>query len=127
MGEKKSKVESVSGITTDKATEQQNVDNIVHTEVTSKFEANAESTFKKDFYSNSYLSIPHDNEKEKAEADKYRKEQRITMYGKGKSDGQLHPIRNFEKLGFQDNLLGAVKNFKEPTPIQAAAWPVIAS
>ena len=57
----------------------------------------------------------------------YRKDQRITMYGKGKSKGQFHPIRDFNKLGFEENLLGAVKNFKEPTPIQASAWPIIAS
>jgi len=49
------------------------------------------------------------------------------MYGKGKSKGQFHPIRDFKKLGFEENLLGAVKNFKEPTPIQASAWPLIAS
>ena len=49
------------------------------------------------------------------------------MYGKGKSKGQFHPIRDFKKLGFEENLLGAVKNFKEPTPIQASAWPIIAS
>ena len=49
------------------------------------------------------------------------------MYGKGKSKGQFHPIRDFNKLGFERDMLGAVKNFKEPTPIQASAWPLIAS
>ena len=49
------------------------------------------------------------------------------MYGKGKSKGQFHPIRDFNQLGFEKNMLGAVKNFKEPTPIQASAWPIIAS
>ena len=85
------------------------------------------SIFKKDFYSHSYLSLAHDKEKEQSDAEQYRKDQRITMYGKGKSEGQFHPIRDFTKLGFEENLLGAVKNFKEPTPIQASAWPVIAS
>ena len=86
------------------------------------------SIFKKDFYSAAYASFPHDEkEKEKLDAEQYRKEHRITMYGKGKSKGQFHPIRDFNKLGFEENLLGAVKNFKEPTPIQASAWPLIAS
>ena len=49
------------------------------------------------------------------------------MYGKGKLEGQFYPIRDFKKLGFQDNLMCAVKNFKEPTPIQASVWPIIAS
>ena len=76
--------------------------------------------FKKDFYSVSYSSFPHeDKEKEKSDAEQYRKDHRITMYGKGKSKGQFHPIRDFNKLGFEENMLGAVKNFKEPTPIQA--------
>merc|ERR1740122_306363 len=84
--------------------------------------------FKKDFYSDSYSSFPHeDKEKEKSDAEQYRKDHRITMYGKGKSKGQFHPIRDFNKLGFEENMLGAVKNFKEPTPIQASAWPIIAS
>ena len=84
--------------------------------------------FKKDFYSVSYLSFPHeDKEKEQSDAEQYRKDHRITMYGKGKSKGQFHPIRDFNKLGFEKNMLVAVKNFKEPTPIQASAWPLIAS
>merc|ERR1740122_619135 len=84
--------------------------------------------FKKDFYSDSYSSFPHeDKEKEKSDAEQYRKDHRITMYGKGKSKGQFHPIRDFNKLGFEKKLLEAVKNFKEPTPIQASAWPIIAS
>ena len=49
------------------------------------------------------------------------------MYGKGKSEGLFHPIRDFAQLGVEKNLLEAVKNFKEPTPIQASSWPVIAS
>ena len=89
-------------------------------ESTEKSESSEEACiFKKDFYSKAYLSFPHeDKEKEKLDAEKYRKDQRITMYGKGKSKGQFHPIRDFKKLGFEENLLGAVKNFKEPTPIQ---------
>ena len=59
------------------------------------------SIFKKDFYSASYASFPHDDkEKEQLDAEQYRKEHRITMYGKGKSKGQFHPIRDFNKLGF---------------------------
>merc|ERR1719189_1372892 len=84
-------------------------------------------SFKRDFYSKSYSSAPHDQEKESALAEEYRKAQRITMYGKGKSEGLFHPIRDFTKLGFEKNLLEAVRNFKEPTPIQASSWPVIAS
>merc|ERR1719189_92157 len=84
-------------------------------------------SFKRDFYSKSYLSVPHDQEKESTLAEEYRKAQRITMYGKGKSEGLFHPIRDFTKLGFEKNLLEAVRNFKEPTPIQASSWPVIAS
>ena len=84
-------------------------------------------SFKRDFYSKSYSSVPHDQEKESALAEEYRKAQRITMYGKGKSEGLFHPIRDFTQLGFEKNLLEAVKNFKEPTPIQASSWPVIAS
>ena len=85
-----------------------------------------EGPFKKDFYSTCYLSVNHD-EKEAVAAKQYRKEQKITMYGKGKSDGQFHPVFNFSQLGFKSNIMEAVKDFKEPTPIQAAAWPVIAS
>ena len=84
-------------------------------------------SFKRDFYSKSYSSAPHDQEKESALAEEYRKAQRITMYGKGKSEGLFHPIRDFAQLGFEKNLLEAVKKFKEPTPIQASSWPVIAS
>ena len=49
------------------------------------------------------------------------------MYGKGKSDGKYYPITDFKRLGFDNSLLSAVKNFKEPTPIQASVWPIIAS
>merc|ERR1712223_739427 len=41
--------------------------------------------------------------------------------------GQFYPIRDFKRLGFEDKLMSIVKNFKEPTPIQASVWPIIAS
>lgn len=86
-----------------------------------------DTSFKRDFYSKSYFSVLHDEDKESTLANEYRKAQKITMYGEGKSQGLFHPIRDFTKLGFEKNLLEAVRNFKEPTPIQASSWPVIAS
>ena len=86
-----------------------------------------EGPFKKDFYSTFYLSANHEDEREALAAKQYRKDQKITMYGKEKSNGQFHPVLNFSQLGFKSNIMEAVKDFKEPTPIQAAAWPVIAS
>ena len=88
---------------------------------------NENSSFKKDFYSVSYSSLILNNEEEKAKAEKYRSEKTITVYGKGKADGQYHPITDFKRLGFDNSLLTSVKNFKEPTPIQASVWPIIAS
>ena len=85
------------------------------------------SSFKKDFYSASYSSLVLNNDEEKAKAEKYRSEKTITVYGKGKSEGQYYPITDFKRLGFDNSLLSAVKNFKEPTPIQASVWPIIAS
>ena len=83
--------------------------------------------FKRDFYSASYSSLTLNKEEETEKAEKYRSEQRITVYGKGKKDGQFYPIRDFKRLGFEDKLMSIVKNFKEPTPIQASVWPIIAS
>ena len=83
--------------------------------------------FKKDFYSSTYSFTSHNEEKENLAAERYRKEKSILMRGKGKSMGQFHPIRAFSQLGFEQNLMETVKSFKEPTPIQASTWPVIAS
>jgi hypothetical protein len=121
--EKKAKKDVENG---NSGTHQIGIDPLVGSDVSSKSEVDT-GKFKKDFYTNSYTSVAHDHEKEKADAEKYRQDERITMYGKGKAEGQFHPIRDFKKFGFEENLLAAVKNFKEPTPIQAAAWPVIAS
>ena len=88
---------------------------------------NENSSFKIDFYSASYSSLILNNEEEKAKAEKYRSEKSIAVYGKGKSEGQYYPITDFKRLGFDNSLMSAVKNFKEPTPIQASVWPIIAS
>ena len=120
---KKAKKEKENG---NSGNQQIDIDPVVRSDISSKSGVDS-STFKKDFYSDSYISDSHDHEKEKAGAEQYRQQERITMFGKGKTDGQFHPIRDFKKLGFEENLLTAVKNFKEPTPIQASAWPVIAS
>ena len=59
-----------------------------------------------------------------AEAAAYLKTHNITVHLPS-SDGSspLHPITSFDALLIPDRLRGAFSAFKEPTPIQACAWP----
>jgi len=48
----------------------------------------------------------------------------------GMADGGVHrPVLHFENVGFRCEIVGELrsKGFKEPTPIQAHAWPLIMS
>jgi ATP-dependent RNA helicase DBP3 len=55
--------------------------------------------------------------------DEFYKKHTIEVTG----DLKLRPILEFRYAGLPDNMLEVVKNFKNPTPIQAATWPITLS
>ncbi|KAG1051179.1 hypothetical protein G6F43_006598 [Rhizopus delemar] len=52
--------------------------------------------------------------------DDYMKKHNIDIQG----DLKLRPILEFKQAGLPANILEVVKNFANPTPIQAATWPI---
>jgi len=79
------------------------------------------SPFKKDFYTPSETT----DGMSKAEVKEYHAKHNITMYGKGRK--KIKPLTNFSDLGFPADIMSICSGFKEPTPIQAQCWPVLAS
>lgn len=55
--------------------------------------------------------------------DEFYKKHTIDVQG----DLQLRPILEFRYAGLPSNMLEVVKNFANPTPIQAATWPITLS
>ncbi|KAG1470811.1 hypothetical protein G6F56_002467 [Rhizopus delemar] len=55
--------------------------------------------------------------------DEYLKKHNIDIQG----DLKLRPILEFKQAGLPQNILEVVKNFANPTPIQAATWPITLS
>ncbi|KAI8640707.1 P-loop containing nucleoside triphosphate hydrolase protein [Parasitella parasitica] len=55
--------------------------------------------------------------------DEFYKKHTIEVTG----DLKLRPILEFRQAGLPDNILEVVKNFSNPTPIQAATWPITLS
>ncbi|KAI9259354.1 P-loop containing nucleoside triphosphate hydrolase protein, partial [Sporodiniella umbellata] len=55
--------------------------------------------------------------------DEYLKQHTIDIQG----DLQLRPILEFKQAGLPENILEVVKHFANPTPIQAATWPITLS
>ncbi|RCI05498.1 RNA-dependent ATPase [Rhizopus stolonifer] len=55
--------------------------------------------------------------------DEYYKKHTIEITG----DLKLRPILEFSYSGLPSNILEVVKNFKNPTPIQASTWPITLS
>ncbi|GAN10391.1 DEAD-domain-containing protein [Mucor ambiguus] len=55
--------------------------------------------------------------------DEFYKKHTIEVTG----DLKLRPILEFKQAGLPDNILEVVKNFANPTPIQAATWPITLS
>jgi len=55
--------------------------------------------------------------------DEFYKKHTIEVTG----DLKLRPILEFKQAGLPDNILEVVKNFSNPTPIQAATWPITLS
>jgi len=60
-----------------------------------------------------------------AKVDAYRKEKQMTIQG----TGVPKPITTFDEAGFPDYILREIQKmgFKEPSPIQAQAWPMALS
>jgi ATP-dependent RNA helicase DBP3 len=62
-----------------------------------------------------------------AEAGAYLKAHDITVHLPPADPSPLFPIVSFDALPIPDRLRGAFSAFKEPTPIQACAWPAALS
>jgi len=68
---------------------------------------------------------PATNGASSASAEAYRQANGIVVSGDD-SEG-FNPVENFSDAPFSKELIGFCKDFKNPTPIQAQCWPVIAA
>ena len=59
----------------------------------------------------------------------YREKFNLTLEGTGHQDDKFAPWQSFQSAekAFGSNILSVCKGFKQPTPIQAQCWPILAS
>jgi len=65
------------------------------------------------------VGTPSNGSSSPADISSYLKKHSITIHG------DITPILNFSQLPVSPELLESLKAFKEPTPIQACAWPAL--
>lgn len=54
-----------------------------------------------------------------------KQEEKVVVSGKDSQEAKYVPLKSFAESNLPDNVLECCKNFKNPSPIQAHAWPFL--
>lgn len=71
---------------------------------------------------NTYIQHPAVTDMSEAAVRSFLEKREIVVEG-----CSLRPVQEFSQAGFPDNLMHALKTFKQPSPIQAQCWPIAMS
>ncbi|CAK7356037.1 unnamed protein product [Dovyalis caffra] len=65
------------------------------------------------------------NKMKMGKQEEVKPEERVVVSGKDAQEAKYAPLKSFAEAKLSDNVLECCKNFKNPSPIQAHAWPFL--